>query len=69
MGNVARIQIADLVADAFGPAGADRSEVLAAAVAGGASPELLAALERLPDRSFATMRDLWSYLPDVPVDL
>lgn len=69
MVNVARIQIADLVADAFGPSGADRSQILAAAADGGAPPELLAALERLPDRSFATMRDLWSFLPDIPVEL
>lgn len=67
MGNVARVQVADLVADAFGPSGAHRSEILAAAVRGGAPPELLVELERLPDRSFTTMRDLWDYLPDIPV--
>ncbi|WP_170177084.1 DUF2795 domain-containing protein [Myceligenerans xiligouense] len=66
---MARVQIADLVADAFGPSGAHRSEILAAAVAGGGSPELLAELERLPDRTFATMRDLWDHLPDVPIRL
>ncbi|WP_454853642.1 DUF2795 domain-containing protein [Promicromonospora soli] len=69
MGNVARIQIAELVADAFGPSGADRSQILATAVAGGAPPELLTELERLPERSFATMRELWGYLPDVPIEL
>ncbi|GAB3173358.1 hypothetical protein GCM10027059_44220 [Myceligenerans halotolerans] len=65
---MARVQVADLVADAFGPSGAHRSEILAAAVKGGGPPELLVELERLPDRRFATMRDLWDHLPDTPVE-
>lgn len=68
MNTVTRIEIADLVENAFGPAGAHRSALLAAAAERGAAPVLLAKLGELPDRHFRSMRDLWDHLPEVPLD-
>jgi hypothetical protein len=63
-----RIQIADLIADAFGPGGTDRSTLLAVAAEKGAHPALLQKLGALPDQRFRTMRDLWDHIPEVPLD-
>ena len=63
-----RIEIADLVADAFGPDGATRAELLATAIEKGAHPVVLEKLGELPDRRFRTMRALWHYIPEVPID-
>jgi len=65
---VTRIHIADLVGYAFGPSGADKAELLSAAEDKDASSAILAQLERLPERHYRTMRDLWSFLEGVPVD-
>lgn len=67
MDAVTRIEIADLIGNAFGPAGADRASLLATATSNGANPRVLDALGRLPDRRFATMRHLWEHLPELPV--
>ncbi|WP_194904052.1 DUF2795 domain-containing protein [Catenulispora rubra] len=63
---VTRSEIADHIADV--PLPADRSDLLAAAVTSGASPELITLLESLPPRTFGTLRDLWPYLRHVPID-
>lgn len=62
-----RIEIADLVADAFGPDGATRAELLATATAKGAHPLVLEKLRELPDQRFRTMRALWDFIPEVPI--
>lgn len=67
MSTIERLDIADLVADAFGPRGATTEEILEIARARRAHPRVLAQLSELPERRFATMRDLWTYLPDVEV--
>jgi hypothetical protein len=46
-----------------------RTEMLAAAGQAGARPEVLALLQRLPDRRYDALNDLWVELPDVPVEL
>lgn len=62
-----RLQVADALGDAFGPRGTDKATLLASAVAHGVHPDVVAVLERLPaDRRFASMRELWPYLPEVP---
>jgi hypothetical protein len=63
---VTRSEIADTIADA--PLPADRSDLLAAAVTAGARPEVITLLETLPARTFGTLRDLWPYLRQVPID-
>lgn len=67
MSTIERLDIADLVADAFGPRGATTADILEIARARGAHPRVLVQLRKLPERRFATMRDLWTYLPDVEV--
>lgn len=67
MTTLTRIQIADLIEDAFGPGGTDRATLLAVAAQKGAHPALLQKLSDLPDRRFRSMRDLWSHIPEVPL--
>lgn len=66
---VTRIEIADCIADTFQDGDASRLQLIERAVAMHARPEVLATLETLPDRNYPTMRDLWHYLPDLPVEL
>ena len=65
---VTRLEIADLVSDAFGPAGADRAALLATAATNGAHPAVVDKLHELPDCTFRSMRQLWHHIPEVPVD-
>ena len=68
MRTVTRREIADLVEDAFGPAGTDRAALLAVAASNGAHQVVLDRLREFPDRRFRSMRELWDYLANVPVD-
>ncbi len=63
-----RTEIADHVGAAFGADAVCRDELLAAARASGARGAVLRALERLPDRSYRHLRELWPELPGVPVE-
>lgn len=65
---VTRMEIVDAVEQAFDRGGAERSEVLAAAVLRNARPDVIATLEELPERRFSDVRELWVELPHVPVD-
>lgn len=67
-GNASRCEIADLVEDAFDPAGTDRAALLAVAASKGAHPVVLDRIRELPDCRFRSMRELWDYHADVPVD-
>lgn len=64
---MSRLDIADLLADAFGPCGALRSDLLEVATAKGAHPRIIDDLRALPDRRYTCMRDLWPWLSEVPV--
>ncbi|MGH3321790.1 MAG: DUF2795 domain-containing protein [Streptosporangiaceae bacterium] len=66
---VTRMEIADHVSATFEHGPSSRDQLLEAASDSGARPELVAVLERLPDRRFAALRQLWQDLHDVPVDL
>lgn len=44
------------------------ADVLAAAIHSHAAPEVISLLRTLPERSYAGVRDLWSELPEVPVE-
>jgi hypothetical protein len=65
---VTRIQIADLLCDAFSPTGASKHELLTTAEANDAPDQVLSQLRTLPTRHFPRMRDLWEHLQDVPVE-
>lgn len=68
MNTMTRLEIADMLGDAFGPAGADRAALVAVATKNQADPDVLQRLRTLPDRRFRTMRDLWDLLPDTCLD-
>lgn len=65
---VTRQEILDVVGEAFDDGRIERSTLLAAAVRGGARPEVITTLEQLPDKPFGDVRHLWVELPDVPVE-
>ncbi len=64
---VTRMDIADVVEDAFTQPPASKGDLLEAAASGQAPTELVAVLEQLPDQQYRTMRDLWPHLATVPV--
>lgn len=65
---VTRVEIVEKVGEAFAAGkGADRSEILAAATAAHARPEVLELLGTLPDRKYGRVNDLWEELHHVPV--
>lgn len=68
MNDVTRLQIADILGDAFGPTGATKEDLLATAAGAGAPPQLLDRLHELPDRKFRNMRALWPHIPEVPIE-
>ncbi|WP_412538740.1 DUF2795 domain-containing protein [Longispora sp. K20-0274] len=66
---VTRAEIADHLEGAFDVARLSRTDLVNAAHARGARVEVLTVLETLPDRTFATLRDIWPHLSVVPIDL
>lgn len=66
---VTRIEIADAVDAVFSAGPATRTDLLAAATAGGARDGLVSVLSRLPDRQYLQLRQLWEDIPDVPIGL
>jgi hypothetical protein len=65
--NVTRIEIADVVEDAFGSHPASKADLIARAAANHARVEILDTLHRLPENHFRSLRDLWPHLSGVPV--
>lgn len=68
MTSVTRVEIATHVAQLFTGVLVTRDDVVAAAAHAGARAEVLATLERLPDRRFSGLRDLWPEIPEVPIE-
>lgn len=66
---VTRVEILDVLDDAFADGPANRATLVATARAQGARPELIALLEQLPERTFVHQRQLWVHMQDVPVGL
>ncbi|BCB84783.1 DUF2795 domain-containing protein [Phytohabitans suffuscus] len=64
---ITRTELLTHVEAAFADGPASRDRLLAYAVGSHARPEVVAVLERLPDKPYSTIRDLWYDLPDVPV--
>lgn len=65
---VTRLEISDHILEAFDHPPASREDVLAKASQTHARPEVLAALQALPDQPFPNLRAIWPHLPNVPVD-
>ena len=57
----------DIPSPAFGTGPATRGDLLAAATANRARPEVIEVLQRLPELPYRTVRDLWQELADLPV--
>lgn len=67
MGIVTRVELVDHIETAFTAGPVTRSELVAAATASHARPEVIEVLGRLSDTPYRTVRDLWGDLPDLPV--
>ena len=65
--DVTRIEIIDAVEHAFARSSANKQEIITAAIQQNTRPAVLDTLNRLPERSFSHVRDLWNHLPDVPL--
>jgi hypothetical protein len=61
------MEIADTVAEVFQGRPVTKEQLLAAATARQARPEVLRELERLPGGPFKDLRSLWPELPGLPV--
>lgn len=67
---VTRVEILDVLDDAFAVGPASRDQLVNAARAQGARAELVTLLEDLPsDRQYVHQRQLWVHMPNVPVGL
>ncbi|MET7423140.1 DUF2795 domain-containing protein [Dactylosporangium sp. NPDC005555] len=64
---VTRIELANHIQAAFASGPATRDSMLAYAVSSHARPEVIAALQRLNDKPYPSIRDLWHVLADMPV--
>jgi hypothetical protein len=62
-----RMQILDYVETAFGQGPITTEQMREAAARNGADTDVLLLLRELPTRQFAHPREIWPYLPDLPV--
>lgn len=63
--DVTRLEIADLLDPVFASGTAGRDALLAAV--DGTRPEVVQVLQRLPERQFTSLRQVWEHLPHVPI--
>jgi hypothetical protein len=66
-GPVTREEIAETIGTCFTAGQARRTDLLLAVHERNARPELVETIERLPNRTFTQVRDLWTSLPEVPL--
>lgn len=64
---VTRMEIIEAVGTVFGRSGATTREIISSVTQENCREEVVAALQRLPERTFSHVRDLWDYLPDIPI--
>jgi hypothetical protein len=64
---VTRTELANHIQAAFTTGPATRDILLAYAAGSHARPEVIAALHRLTDKPYPSIRDLWQDLADLPV--
>jgi hypothetical protein len=65
---LSRTAIAHHISDAFDQTPVTRAALLRHAGARHAPPEVVRAIESLPNEPYKTMSQLWKHLPDVPVE-
>jgi hypothetical protein len=61
-------ELRDRVENAFLNSSASTSDLFNAALASDAGPSVFAALNRLPERRFVSVLEVWSHLNDLPFD-
>ncbi|MGW0231911.1 DUF2795 domain-containing protein [Actinopolymorpha singaporensis] len=66
---VTRVEILEILDDAFATGPASRGQLVQAARAQGARREVVSLLEQIPDRHYIHQRQLWVHMPQVPVGL
>lgn len=65
---VTRTEVVEELGGVFSGSGASRRDLIAEARRRSARPQLMQLLERLPDRRYRHIRDLWTEAPEVPLD-
>lgn len=63
-----RTEIADHLTDVFAGGAATKHDLIGTAQDRGASPEVVAALHRLPEGTYRQLRSLWPHLPQLPIE-
>ena len=63
-----RIEIADVLRDRLDGPLRSKADLLDTARAAGARAVVVEALERLPERKYGGLRDLWPCLPGIPIE-
>jgi hypothetical protein len=64
---VTREEIAEAIRTCFTNGQVRRTDLLLAVHERNGRPELVETIERLPDRTFRQVRDLWIVLPEIPL--
>jgi len=67
MDSVSRMELAQHLETAFAAGPVTPAGLLDAATVSAARSAVLAVIERLPNRTYGTIRDLWYELPDLPI--
>lgn len=62
-----RTEVAAAITGAFGARSVTRAALLECAQRSASRPEIVAVLERLPDREYSDLRQVWADLPDMAV--
>lgn len=65
---VTRTVIAEALTGCFDHGRADRAALIETARRSEASTDVITALLGLPDQTFTSTRDIWKYLPGIPID-
>jgi uncharacterized protein DUF2795 len=63
-----RVEIADVLRSRLDGPLRSKAELLETARSLGARDAVMEALERLPDRKYSGLRDLWPCLPGIPIE-
>jgi hypothetical protein len=64
---VTRIEVVQELGEAFPGAGLSKGELVEEAHRRGVRSEMVRLLERLPERRYRHVRELWAQVPEVPV--
>jgi hypothetical protein len=67
MDSVSRMELAQHIETAFARGPVTQTGLLDAATVSAARSAVLAVIERLPNRTYGSIRDLWYELPDLPI--